>query len=34
MIRIGTKRFGMRDWGCLLVAFAIGGAALAQNAVA
>jgi Beta-lactamase superfamily domain len=25
------KRFGMRMWVCLLVAFAIGGAALAQT---
>ena len=31
MIGIGMKRFGMRMWVCLLVAFAIGGAALAQT---
>ena len=31
MIGIGMKRFGMRVWVCLLVAFAIGGAALAQT---
>ena len=30
MIGIGMKRFGMRMWVCLLVAFAIDGAALAQ----
>ena len=31
MIGIGMKRFGMRMWVCLLVAFAIGRAALAQT---
>ena len=31
MIGIGMKRFGMRMWVCLLVAFAIGGASLAQT---
>jgi hypothetical protein len=31
MIGIEMKRFGMRMWVCLLVAFAIGGAALAQT---
>ena len=31
MIGIGMKRFAMRMWVCLLVAFAIGGAALAQT---
>src|SRR5436190_12163221 len=28
---VGMKRFGMRMWVCLLVAFAIGGAALPQT---
>src|SRR5258707_1390110 len=31
MIVIGMKRFGMRMWVCLLVAFTIDGAALAQT---
>jgi hypothetical protein len=31
MIGIGMKRFAMRMWVCLLVAFAIGAAALEQT---
>jgi hypothetical protein len=31
MIGIGMKRFGMRMWVCLLVAFAVSGAAMAQT---